>query len=217
MNMVRQEDKRGSALACVAMVMGLPYEVVRARALKTSTWNHLRGASNEGLKQLLRSYRKIVRYTTREAKESGTALVSVMTETPNLRQWVLWHDGRVLDPETCNTYASIEAFCADAGAHTGFWLWTDAAPVHGTASTYSNHKCRCFECRVAWSRYCAGNRDRRLASGICIQCTEPRYLHHVRCKKHYDAEPRKTQRTTTTRKTRPPNAVVPHRGEARRS
>lgn len=32
---------------------------------------------------------------------------------------------------------------------------------HGTPGGYSNHKCRCDECRLAWNQYCIERRKRR--------------------------------------------------------
>jgi hypothetical protein len=36
-----------------------------------------------------------------------------------------------------------------------------AATDHGTASTYTNHKCRCPACRAAWAEAVQGARERR--------------------------------------------------------
>lgn len=35
--------------------------------------------------------------------------------------------------------------------------------VHGSYSTYSNHKCRCDECRAAWAAFCADQKAKRQA------------------------------------------------------
>lgn len=63
---------------------------------------------------------------------------------------------------------------------------------HGTTGGYTNHDCRCAECRAAWTAYNKQNRERRLRRGQCIQCSRPRHGTHVRCRKHYDALPRRT-------------------------
>lgn len=37
---------------------------------------------------------------------------------------------------------------------------------HGAASTYTNHKCRCEECRRDWARLVREGKRRRLLEGI---------------------------------------------------
>lgn len=73
---------------------------------------------------------------------------------------------------------------------------------HGTIGGYSNHACRCRRCREAWTAYNKMDRQRRIARGQCIQCTEPRHLQHVRCKGHYDACRRKTAKRLPNRRPR---------------
>jgi hypothetical protein len=41
--------------------------------------------------------------------------------------------------------------------------------VHGKASTYTNHRCRCEPCRIAWREY----RRAKVAAGQCWQCSQP--------------------------------------------
>ena len=42
------------------------------------------------------------------------------------------------------------------------------APEHGLATTYSNHGCRCPDCRAANTVYCADQRQRRRDSRVMI-------------------------------------------------
>lgn len=66
--------------------------------------------------------------------------------------------------------------------------------MHGTPGAYTNHGCRCRECRDAWTAYNKENRRQRKARGICIQCPEPRFKQHVRCRAHHEALPKRTDR-----------------------
>lgn len=58
---------------------------------------------------------------------------------------------------------------------------------HGKASTYTNHKCRCDECRRAWAAYFRSRnkarRQQRQALGICIECKQPA-TRGLRCALH---------------------------------
>jgi hypothetical protein len=54
---------------------------------------------------------------------------------------------------------------------------------HGTASEYTNHSCRCADCRAAWAamhkRYVKANRARMR----CVECSQPAGG-NARCLKH---------------------------------
>lgn len=43
-----------------------------------------------------------------------------------------------------------------------------SADDHGSASTYSNHRCRCAPCRAAWAAYVAKRRAERVAGAGTI-------------------------------------------------
>lgn len=56
--------------------------------------------------------------------------------------------------------------------------------THGTVNGYNNHKCRCVECRAAWSVYDKAGRARRRAAGLCRDCLAPASGIHSRCENH---------------------------------
>lgn len=80
--------------------------------------------------------------------------------------------------------------------------------LHGTTGAYTNHACRCAACRAAWVAYNRKNRKRRLLLGICIQCPQPRYKKHVRCRQHYDAQVRRTDKRLHGRKSKDDRGVA---------
>lgn len=45
-------------------------------------------------------------------------------------------------------------------------------PWHGTPGGYSNHKCRCDDCRLAWNKYCADRKRARRAAFTADETTE---------------------------------------------
>lgn len=202
MQMVRADGRKDAALACVAMATGVGIDAVRARVRKMpGAWHRNHGLNGRSMKALLRSLRKPVRYVSRTAvKATGTAIVSLWFDGEQRRHWVVWCDGLVYDPADCMVAGSMAACCAQLQAHTGFWFWVDATQVHGTPSCYSNHRCRCLQCRVAWTNYCKQNRERRVAKGLCIQCSEPRLDGHVRCRKHHDRQAAKNKTARQTRR-----------------
>jgi len=202
MQMVRAETRKEAAVACLAMVTSVPIDTVRARVRSTpGAWNINHGVSGKSMKALLRSFRKPVRYTSRtQVKPEGIAIVSTWTNGEQRRRWVVWCDGSVYDPVDCMVAGSMAAYLQAMDAHAGFWFWVDATAVHGTPSCYSNHKCRCRECRVAWTNYCKGNRQRRVAEGLCIQCWRARLPYHVRCQLHHGRMQRKNKTKRETRR-----------------
>ena len=54
---------------------------------------------------------------------------------------------------------------------------------HGKPSGYTVRKCRCAECRSGWARAYHVYRRRRVAAGICIECSL-RTVRGVRCERH---------------------------------
>lgn len=40
---------------------------------------------------------------------------------------------------------------------------------HGTTGGYTNHRCRCDECRLAWNKYCQNRRMRRKGEYVYSQ------------------------------------------------
>ncbi len=52
--------------------------------------------------------------------------------------------------------------------------------THGKAATYTNHGCRCEECKAAWAKYKQGYALKRNANGQCRSCGKPSNGHY-RC------------------------------------
>lgn len=55
---------------------------------------------------------------------------------------------------------------------------------HGTKGEYSNHGCRCTECRRAWAEYYAGRNMIKKLAGICRSCLNPTNKGQLYCSKH---------------------------------
>jgi hypothetical protein len=58
-------------------------------------------------------------------------------------------------------------------------------PKHGTVNEYGNYDCRCDDCRKAWNADCQRLRQRRVAQGICVECSAPNDGAHQRCAQHH--------------------------------
>lgn len=55
---------------------------------------------------------------------------------------------------------------------------------HGTSGGYTNHRCRCGECRAAFRVSVTASRARRRAAGLCHDCAAPVMPNRSRCEEH---------------------------------
>jgi len=143
MTLVQQADQKGCGLACVAMVTGKPYALVRKRARLAQNWRPSYGMNGAMLQRQLDAFHRTVLGVTYRyaAPRSKLAIVKINADVPHetrrdanrrMQHWVVWHDGRVYDPgpgiewyDPLKDVDGIELYLASVGptARTGLWYW----------------------------------------------------------------------------------------------
>lgn len=139
MKIVSQVDEKGCGLACIAMVTGKRYELVKKYATLAGNWRPSYGMNGAMLSsQLDRLHRTVLGVTGRFTLLYTTlAVVKINADVPDgkrlrrMQHWVVWHDGKVYDPATGIAWIGNEdvdglrLYLASAGpsARTGRWYW----------------------------------------------------------------------------------------------
>jgi hypothetical protein len=136
---VPQIDRKGCGLACIAMVTGKRYELVKKYATLAGNWRPSYGMNGAMLQhQLDRLHRTVLGVTGRFTRCYTTlaivkinAFVSDGDRVRKMQHWVVWHNGSVYDPATGIAWIGSEEvdglrlYLASVGstARTGRWYW----------------------------------------------------------------------------------------------
>lgn len=142
MKLVVQQDPKGCGVACVAMVTGKPYALVRKRAQLSGCWRPSYGMSGAMLQRLLDSMHWTVLGVTYRYTRMYTqlAIVKVNADLPphsaisarrRFQHYVVWAQGKVYDPgpgivwDGNGAIDGIDLYLAnlDGTARTGRWYW----------------------------------------------------------------------------------------------